>query len=354
MPSHLRMGALNKETNKYEYAKIAIKKNKYMCPECKRDVILKKGEIKAHHFAHYRTENPCTYYDRPSESQIHKDAKMLMKTLLENKRHLCFNRTCKKCKIIQKITVDSYTDNTKIELEYRFQYNNKLQIADVAYLDDGLKYIFEICYRHKTLSEKRPEPWVEIDAESFINTANDEISEIQCIRNEICKDCKIQEEVAEKIRCEREEEERKNQEELRLARIKREEEWEKGRPERERLQKLKREEEQCRQLEIAKKIKLARIKLDEEWEKARPERERLQKLREEEDFREREIDNLRQRELERERADELVRRVKKQRLIEDNWRTAKNSVEKCNKCKEKRCKTCGDQILKAYNKIIAR
>ena len=325
MPSHLRMGALNKETNKYEYAKIAIKKNEYMCPECKRDVILKKGEINAHHFAHYITENPCTYYDRPSESQIHKDAKMLLKTLLENKKSLCFNRTCKQCKTVQKIIVDSYTDSTKIELEHRFQYNNKLQIADVAYLDDGLKYIFEICYRHKTLSEKRPEPWLEIDAESFINTANDEISEIQCIRNEICKDCKRQQELAEKIKHQHEEERRKIQEELRMARIKREEEWEKGRPERERLQKIKEEE-----------LRIARIK------------------KEEEASREKEIEDLRQREYEKEKADELLRCARKQSLIKDNWEIAKNSVERCKKCKEKRCKTCGDQILKEYNKLIGR
>ena len=30
-------------------------------------------------------DDPCNYYNKPSESQIHKDAKMLLKVLLEKK-----------------------------------------------------------------------------------------------------------------------------------------------------------------------------------------------------------------------------------------------------------------------------
>ncbi len=38
MSHHFSMGAINKLTNEYEYPKIAEKGNKYMCPECKKDV----------------------------------------------------------------------------------------------------------------------------------------------------------------------------------------------------------------------------------------------------------------------------------------------------------------------------
>ena len=71
------MGALNKTTNNYEYPKLANKNNKYKCPDCEKDVIFRNGKIKQPHFAHHKSNNPCYYYDKPNETQIHKDAKLL-------------------------------------------------------------------------------------------------------------------------------------------------------------------------------------------------------------------------------------------------------------------------------------
>ena len=79
MSNHLSMGAINKTTNQHEHPKIANKINKYKCPSCEKDVIFRNGKIKQPHFAHYKSDNPCYYYDKPNESQIHKDAKLLMK-----------------------------------------------------------------------------------------------------------------------------------------------------------------------------------------------------------------------------------------------------------------------------------
>lgn len=50
--NHFSMGAINKETLKYEYPKIASKENKYKCPSCDKDVIFRKGKIKQSHYAH--------------------------------------------------------------------------------------------------------------------------------------------------------------------------------------------------------------------------------------------------------------------------------------------------------------
>ena len=50
----------------------------------KKDVIFRNGKIKQPHFAHHKSDNPCYYYDKPCETQIHKDAKLLMKSLLDN------------------------------------------------------------------------------------------------------------------------------------------------------------------------------------------------------------------------------------------------------------------------------
>ena len=81
-----QLGALKKGTNEYIYPAAASKMDKYVCPDCGKDLILRRGQIRIHHFAHLRDDNPCTYYNKPSESQIHKDAKMLMKSLLDKKK----------------------------------------------------------------------------------------------------------------------------------------------------------------------------------------------------------------------------------------------------------------------------
>jgi hypothetical protein len=204
MSNHFSMGAINKSTDKYEYPKIANKSNKYKCPFCKKDVIFRNGKIKQPHFAHYKSNNPCSYYEKPNETQIHKDAKLLMKTLLDNKNNIYIHRTCnyceqRNCGYSECIDYDIFNDdynNTKAIIEYKFNYNNSNRSADIALLEnDKIKYIFEICYKSKTKEENRPEPWFEINAEKLIHNINsgenidEEIINIECIRNYKCDEC---------------------------------------------------------------------------------------------------------------------------------------------------------------------
>jgi hypothetical protein len=193
MSQLLSLGAINKLTGKYVYPKIANKKDEYICPECNKDIILVQGEIRVHHFRHkVDSINPCHHYSKPTESQIHKDAKMLMKTILENKTHIQFVRECVSCKISSEITLPEITEGSIITLEHRFNYEDELRIADVAHTLNGeIKGIYEICNTHKTCSEDRPEPWVEIDANSLltlVNTNNEPLV-INCIRCEKCEEC---------------------------------------------------------------------------------------------------------------------------------------------------------------------
>ena len=196
MSYHFSMGAINKHTNNYEYPKIAEKKYKYKCPCCEKDVIFKNGKIKQPHFSHYKSDNPCYYYDKPSESQIHKDAKLLMKSLLDNKKQISIDRSCNYCEEINYDFID-YNETTKAVIEYKFYHNNSNRSADVALIEnENIKYIFEICYKNKTKEENRPEPWIEINAEYLINNINsgeiiDEKGEIsiKCIRNYKCVKC---------------------------------------------------------------------------------------------------------------------------------------------------------------------
>ena len=210
MAQHFSMGAMNKTTNTYEYPTIADKKNKYECPECKKDVIFKKGTIIRPYFAHKKSNSPCYYYDKPNEAQIHKDAKLLLKSLLDNKKSIYISRDCTNCYHIQlghgycesmdivDFNNDFYNENMKAVIEHRFNYNNSNKSADVALLENNeIKFIFEICYKNKTKEENRPEPWVEINAENLINGMNTgEIIDkddgticIKCIRNHKCYHC---------------------------------------------------------------------------------------------------------------------------------------------------------------------
>ena len=193
MSQLLSLGAINKLSGEYVYPKIANKKDEYICPECNKDLILVKGEIRVHHFRHkVDSINPCHHYSKPTESQIHKDAKMLMKTLLENKTHIQFVRECVSCKKSCEINLPEITEGSTIILEHRFNYDNELRIADVAHTLNGeIKGIYEICHTHKTCSENRPEPWVEIDANSLltlVNTNNEPLI-INCVRCEKCEEC---------------------------------------------------------------------------------------------------------------------------------------------------------------------
>jgi hypothetical protein len=189
----LSLGAINTLTGEYVYPRIANKKDKYHCPECKKELILVQGEIRVHHFRHKKDNNPCNHYSHPTESQVHKDAKYLLKTMLEKKIPIQFVRSYVCCRKNQEFEIPEIGESSVIRLEHRFEHNNGVKIADVGYLDNGeIVCIFEIYNTHKTRSEDRPEPWFEIDAVTLINIASENknpVLEIPCIRCEKCQEC---------------------------------------------------------------------------------------------------------------------------------------------------------------------
>lgn len=186
----LTLGAFNKTTGQYVYPNIANKTDKYICPDCEKELILCQGQIRKHYFRHkVDAINPCHRYTNPSESQIHKDAKFLMKTLLERKIPISLMRKCITCDQSEEFEIPEITELSKIELEYRFDYKG-VKIADIAYIDNGEIFcIFEIYNTHLTSKEKRPEPWFEINAKTLINIANNDKVIIPCDRYEKCETC---------------------------------------------------------------------------------------------------------------------------------------------------------------------
>ena len=186
----LLLGAINKTTGEYTHPTFAKKTDTFICPECKKDVVLCQGQIRIYYFRHNNEEQPCNHYNNPGETALHKDAKELMKTLLNRRLFDTIKRQCAQCLDYNiEIKIELYNENTSTELEYRFEHDGTSKIADAAYLQNGeLKYIFEICHTHKTKEADRPEPWFEIDARTLITSCGENIIDtnnisIQCIRN---------------------------------------------------------------------------------------------------------------------------------------------------------------------------
>ncbi len=317
MSIHFPMGALNKETKEYEYSKIANKNNEYECPSCSKDVIFRSGKKNKPHFAHCKSDNPCSYYEKPNESQIHKEGKLIMINILHNNYTFTIYRNCVDCKhtyFEKTINNEDYTENTWAKIEYVFYHNDKKCSADVALVENKIiKYIFEICYTHKTDEEKRPEPWFEIDAVALINNINSIENtkydiRIPCMRDFNCGECKE--------RIEKEIEDKRIEEEERIERKRIEEEEnriELIRIEEERIERNRKEEE--RRIYYLKKIEEERIERNrkEEADKLRELKKEIERKRIEEEGKYERYIELKQREEERRIAHEITEEERKER-----------------------------------------
>lgn len=196
MSEHFQLGALEKETGHYVYPLIARKGIQYACPSCERDVTFKLGKIKKPHFAHKPSQNPCFYYDRPNESEIHKEAKLVLDRVLKDRRPFEILRECKHCFTgnAMKVMFSSETfENTESKIEYRFVFEEKIKVADVALLkDNNLFAVFEVLYSHATLEGDRPEPWFEFKGLEIIQDCNkrsETLLQLRCVRQHKCDMC---------------------------------------------------------------------------------------------------------------------------------------------------------------------
>jgi len=173
------MGAIDIETNSYYSPSEALKGKTYKCTECGNRVIFRKGDIRVPHFAHYSQTNTCSYYEHPSESQIHKDAKLLMAKMLTERKNIqflwnCDYPSCKTrsdCYAFSGVPSIIYKEGDEVMLEYRDKENK--WIADIAVVNNGeVRYIIEIKNTHST-NLGRPEPWFEVDAATLIREMNE-------------------------------------------------------------------------------------------------------------------------------------------------------------------------------------
>lgn len=307
--AHFEHGALDKTTGRLVDPHTAAKRTLYECPDCKRNVFARKGEVRVAHFSHCKdVENACSYFNRnPSRDQQHKNAQMKLKQFIERGVPINVKRpcVCGRCGISavfllapgKELDVSPcgvrYPSSATVKLEHRFQFEGSTKIADVAVLDDkAIACVIEVVHAHYTREMDRPEPWYEFMAKE-INSISSDATEITltcvrqkrtltCIANESAREQEVmgyrrrqilkqiewlkkKETIADvlaEVRAEEARVRRKKQEEADKIWRKQQEEarikWEKQQADEQRLAKLRflaEEEERQKQLETEAKLR---------------------------------------------------------------------------------------------------
>ena len=144
--------AFNTKINKYVMIYNAQKEDQkyYICPICKKEMILKQRSEKKHHFSHKNPGDNNTQLHN-NDNSIHNSAQYITKQLIEDGYLISFNRECISCKTNNLFEIEKITQNSIITLEYGFHFNNEYKKADIVYLENNnIKYIFEIYNTHHT------------------------------------------------------------------------------------------------------------------------------------------------------------------------------------------------------------
>jgi len=296
--SHFEHGAIDKGTKYLVDPASALRRTIYECPDCKRDVFVKKGKIKIPHFAHRKDkDNYCTYYNRnPTLDQRHKNAQLKLKQFLERGKEVEIGRRCAcGCGYISNWGVTVLKNNT-VKTEHKFKFNDSNKSADIAVLnsDKSIICIFEIVHKHYTREIDRPEPWHEIRADEINAIPSDtEMVVLTCVREKLRKECidRQREQHEERLKQTREKEleEQKFQEWVKM-----EDERIKIIIERKEAEIRKLQDERNKQEEIQRKEKeeIHKKELEERKKRAEIQKQLEEKIKEEKQKREREYQKL--------------------------------------------------------------
>lgn len=168
------------------------------CLDCGKDLVVKKGNIKQHHFAHAKGSS-CSAYSgytgKGGETMEHYRAKAKIAERFNNAdklqimRRLCIG--CSKNEMITDLAV--YKQNgyfACVEFPYIDMKGNTRK-ADVAVVDNSgnCHFIVEIKQTHATPESNREGcSWVELCASSVNNNTDDTFICIRC-PNRYCTDC---------------------------------------------------------------------------------------------------------------------------------------------------------------------
>jgi hypothetical protein len=178
------LGAINKETSKYETIILVDKLNKYKCICCDSDLILRKGEKNFQSFIH-KNKNGCEYFKNPTTEQLLNDAKLYLQTLLEQNNVIIF-RKCQICK--KKCNMNNMNN---IEINYYDKNNNIISKSEIYHSKESEIY-------HSKESEiyhSKESEIYQINMLDLIHTRVQDFSskkiELVCSKNIICNECNI-------------------------------------------------------------------------------------------------------------------------------------------------------------------
>jgi hypothetical protein len=269
------------------------------CLDCGKDLVVKKGNIKQHHFAHAKGSS-CSAYSgyngKGGETVEHYKAKAKIAERFNNAEKLqIMRRLCIGCSKNEMITdLALYKQNGYLAC-VEFSYTDKVGVrrkADVAVVDNSANchFIVEIKQTHATPESNREGcSWVELCASSVNNNTDDTFICIRC-PNRYCVDCeneiKRRQELWKQERLRREQEERRlefigKQDALRKEEAKRTAD-ELERTELENRKRRQKEDEERIERHQIKMKEIYRQKDEERTRKKKEEDERIQKQKEEE------------------------------------------------------------------------
>ena len=201
--------AFNTLTGMYQSPIFAEKKYDYECPDpsCKEVVFLRKGEKYRPHFCHKKNTNCKRYETAPTESELHKEAKHILRDLLSRDYNVLFKKKCKgcfnsSCETTSLIQCSNLNENEKIHEEYNFTFDDSNLTADLAKVSyegdiSEIEELYEIYNTHRTLETDRPSyiRWFEVKAEDVINKVpkikDDKKVIFNCSRVWQCEECSL-------------------------------------------------------------------------------------------------------------------------------------------------------------------
>lgn len=165
----------------------ARRDERYLCPDCNGDLLLRAGSQRQRHFAHRLLPGECDFWH---ETEEHLRAKRLIAGCILLRKPVVFIRKCSECGQLGEQPMP--TDIVKTSYEYRLPSGYR---ADVALFDvtGALRAVIEVCATHACEPEKvagMHVPWAEFDA-SHLLTAGIRWQPIaDCFRPYRCSRCR--------------------------------------------------------------------------------------------------------------------------------------------------------------------
>jgi hypothetical protein len=180
-------GAIDTAGN-YVLPTYANKGQEYTCPDshCRRKVFVRRGEVNRPHFCHYADEVPCRFYDGHGESAEHKNGKLILRNILEQKRDIRILRRCWNCPSTVDYVVPK--DITDIREEYPIGSNRRADVG--CKLSGGSMLIFEVFHTSATWEANRSGTWFELKTQHIFDQYSPTGPLVfQCSRSVRCESC---------------------------------------------------------------------------------------------------------------------------------------------------------------------